>query len=822
MLKFLLLILSFMLCLPVYAEDSSLDKKRVAILKFSGVNIPSQVLESTTESAREGALDMLPPDKFMLMTKENTQQILTDMGLDMSCIQSSCEVETLRSIQAHYGVTGNIRKIDQKYELTISLFASQDATLLGLKKEEYDSIRELKQAAKQNTKLLVANIPEAGLSGSISIASATVRKSQIYKGEDIVNTPTGKYGFLVITSEPKGAAIFVNGESIGQTPLQKDFPEGEYVVFADMGAIYHPATAKIKITDGDTNTLNLQLKPSYGHLMVYSTPSGAKVYVSGEYVGDTPYENKRLPSDVYNIQLKKDKYYDHQEQIIIEDEKTTTIENILIRAASDLDISSTPSGADIWLNGRPTGEITPYIFTDKLPGSYDIRLIKDKHKPSDSTAILDIGKNVQHHATLDPNFGNLQLETNPSGAKIILNGVETGKTTPALLNELNAGINIIELQKEGYGIEKERIKIPDDGSTITHKKELSAKLGTVMLTSTNHTGEPCLGGEIYINEEKIEGTTPRKLSLVAAKQAIVVRCDGMKGSQTIDVKHNETIKINIALEKRKDVPLEKQGTILLTSTSPSGKPCEGGDIYIDGEKIAEKTPQTLRLRAENQTIMVKCNDMKGSQSILVKPNQLIKLDISLKQARDPNAKMGTVILNSRTFDGQACKGGQIYINGEKIAEKTPYSLPLVAEEQTIMVKCGERKGTKKVQVIHNQTTTVDITVLSIYDVFYEEKRLKRSYQIDGALVAIAGLSLYRMMSSNRAAAEAMSTANSSSTPDWKRKDYEEIVQTSEAAAQTSLLVASVTTGVLVVHYLRKTRAQKQRLEKIEKVQEGTN
>ena len=821
MVSFLFLFLSLLICLPAAAEEPS-GKKRVAVLNFSGVNIPSQVIESTTESAREGALDMLPPDKFQLMTKENTQQILTDMGLDMSCIQSSCEVETLRSIQAHYGVTGNIRQLEQKYELTISLFASQDATLLGIKKGEYDNLRELKQAAKQNTKLLVANIPEAGLGSSISIASATVRKAEIYRGEDIVNTPTGKYGFLVITSEPKGAAIFVNGESIGQTPLQKDFPEGDYVVVADMGAIYHPATAKIKITDGDTNTLNLQLKPSHGSIVVRSTPSGAKVYISGEYVGDTPYENNRLPSDIYNIQVRKDKHFDHQERIIIEDEKTTTIDSVLTRSVSDIEISSTPSGADIWLNGSPTGEITPYTFRNKPPGQYDIRLVKEKHKPADSVTTLEAGKDAQHHSVLDPNFGGLQIVTNPPGVRIILNGQDSGRTTPTTFEALNAGINVLELQKEGYGTEKERITIPDDGSTLTVTRELAAKLGAVMLTSTTPKGEPCLGGEIYINGEKIEETTPRKLSLVAAEQEIIVRCDGMKGSQKVAVKHNETIKINILVQKRKDAVIEKQGTVLLTSTSTTGTPCKGGEIYIDGEKIAKTTPSTLYLAAENQTIMVKCNGMKGAQSLLVKANQVRKLDIKLKTMRDPNAKMGKVALTSATFDGQPCKDGEIYIDGEKIDETTPNTLSLVAEEQEIMVKCSERKGRKLVKVKSDQTINVDITVLSIYDVFAEEKRLKKYYRADAGLIAIIGVSLFRTMNNNQAAEEALLSYNAADTPEWEKNEYNQLAESAQAAARMSMVAASVATGVLAVHYLRKTRAQQRRLKEIRQAQEGVN
>ena len=380
--KFIFILLSLLFCFNAQAEE----KQLVAVLEFDGVDISPQVLRSTTEAVREGALDMLPPDKFRLMTKASTLAILSDMGIDASCIEGNCHVETFRNIQANYGVTGTIQMIDGEFELVLQLYETTSASLLDVKRESFGSTRLLQEGAKHNAKLLIANIPGAGLGSTISLADVAIRQTEIYKGEDIINTPTDKSGFLVITSEPEGATIQINGKPYGSAPVHHSVPEGKYVVVADMGAIYHPATSKIiEVKDGQTINVPLKLKPSYGHLFIESKPDTAKVYISGEYVGDTPYENKRQPSGIYNLQIKKAKHFDYQDRIVVEDEKKVHINPTLDHSLSELFINSTPSKADIWLNGTPTGETTPYTFKDKPPGQYQVRLVKKKYKSHDNT-----------------------------------------------------------------------------------------------------------------------------------------------------------------------------------------------------------------------------------------------------------------------------------------------------------------------------------------------------------------------------------------------------------------------------------------------------
>jgi len=350
--QFALIVLFFLLYLiwgfPVTAEV----KKRVVVLQFIG-DAPEQALRSITDSAREGALDMLPPSKFTLMTQESTQVILEDMGIDIGCVEGQCEVDTLRNIQADYGVTGTVNQVAGQYELVMRLYESDSAALLASETKRYDQISEMLNDSKRTAKILIASgVPSAGLESGFTVSAVTIRKSEVYRGQNIVNKPSERKGYLYITSQPTGAEVFVNGESFGSAPLQKSVSEGEYVVVADMGAMYHQATSdRIKVFDGQTVNIPLILKPSFGKITVDSKPSGGKVYISGEQVGYTPYENSHQPSDIYNLQIQMDKYFTHQERIVVEDESDVKVFVNLERSLGELKISSKPAGASIWLRG---------------------------------------------------------------------------------------------------------------------------------------------------------------------------------------------------------------------------------------------------------------------------------------------------------------------------------------------------------------------------------------------------------------------------------------------------------------------------------------
>ena len=93
----------------VMVSDALAEVKRLAVLEFRSGAIDSAYLLNLSDQSRRAAVEILSDEEYLIMTRENMMLILTDMGKDASCMDSSCEVEIGRSVGADVnGVLGGI------------------------------------------------------------------------------------------------------------------------------------------------------------------------------------------------------------------------------------------------------------------------------------------------------------------------------------------------------------------------------------------------------------------------------------------------------------------------------------------------------------------------------------------------------------------------------------------------------------------------------------------------------------------------------------------------------------------------------------------
>ena len=107
---------------------------RVAVLEFRN-------LADLSERQRDYLVDvvvrgtvrkMLPPDRYLLMNKENMITLLADQGIHLEEVcEGACEVEVGRKIGAHYIVTGSIWRMGKPLEVTVKLHDTRSGNLLA-------------------------------------------------------------------------------------------------------------------------------------------------------------------------------------------------------------------------------------------------------------------------------------------------------------------------------------------------------------------------------------------------------------------------------------------------------------------------------------------------------------------------------------------------------------------------------------------------------------------------------------------------------------------------------------------------------------------
>jgi TolB-like protein len=141
---------------PVFPSPVAVQTrgKRMAVLEFQGKNMDEDILMTFSDTVRGGALQGLDPHGVVVMTRENMQVLLRDMG-KKECGEGDCEVETARNIGADYVISGKVVRIEQIYAVTLKLHETQGGSLLGTDAVEGTSQIDLLRSLREHSRQLV-------------------------------------------------------------------------------------------------------------------------------------------------------------------------------------------------------------------------------------------------------------------------------------------------------------------------------------------------------------------------------------------------------------------------------------------------------------------------------------------------------------------------------------------------------------------------------------------------------------------------------------------------------------------------------------------
>ena len=117
-------------CMTLFSTSAA-AAQLLAVLELSG-DLPAKQRQALTDAIRQAAMDAAASSGIKVMTQENMETLLTDMGIDASCVtEGACEVDTLRNLQANYGVTGKVTDFEGTYVVTLQLYDTRSGTMMG-------------------------------------------------------------------------------------------------------------------------------------------------------------------------------------------------------------------------------------------------------------------------------------------------------------------------------------------------------------------------------------------------------------------------------------------------------------------------------------------------------------------------------------------------------------------------------------------------------------------------------------------------------------------------------------------------------------------
>jgi len=288
------------------------------------------------------------------------------------------------------------------------------------------------------------------------------------------NNATSQLAYLSISSEPRGAEVYIDGVKVGITPLNKfsTKPGTHTIKLAKEGYLESDATIDIKEKESKTLSYTLKEKTSTTTaekdipVSISSNPAGAKVYIDGKEIGTTPIANYSMKAGTYTLKLIKDGYKEFSQNLTLNSSDTSKTVNIPLEKSSTtststsssttttpktgtLSVNSNPTGAKVYINNIYSG-ITPLTLTLNT-GTYTVKITKNGYL--DYSETVNIRKN-ERYSINQPliklgKTATVNISTNPTYATVYIDGVKVG-LSPLFFYKIEPGYHEIRVTKEGY------------------------------------------------------------------------------------------------------------------------------------------------------------------------------------------------------------------------------------------------------------------------------------------------------------------------------------------------------------------------------------
>lgn len=275
---------------------------------------------------------------------------------------------------------------------------------------------------------------------------------------EIVLSPSS--GGIEVVSEPEGADFRLlkkleNEEiklvEVGKTPARiEKLDPGRYEVLMAVEG-WPEYSEQIEVQNNRSTSVSAVF--AKGGFNITSDPIGAGVWVSDEseelrQVGVTPLSLTDLPVGKHRFELRYQDWPPISRTVEVTGGETRDLEfsweRMMVRFQSD------PAGAEVYLNDQRVGngrEVTP--FSAELPeGEYRFTAVHDQLLPVAETTVVEANAGSAE-VDFQFDYGSVSLESEPSGAAVVSNGMPLGRT-PLTLPVVPPGTHTYEFNRDQY------------------------------------------------------------------------------------------------------------------------------------------------------------------------------------------------------------------------------------------------------------------------------------------------------------------------------------------------------------------------------------
>ncbi|MFT5580205.1 MAG: sulfatase activating formylglycine-generating enzyme [Paraglaciecola psychrophila] len=301
---------------------------------------------------------------------------------------------------------------------------------------------------------------------------------------------------------------------------------GEYTLLAKAPG-YADKLQLLAVDRGDSQQFSVQLQPLPGHINIESNVSQLQVSIDGaELDVSLPGLLNDIAQGNYQLTFSSARHFSKIVDVTVEGfDKIQSLRVVMQPAWGELMINSEPAGAQVRVDGNEMG-LTPLNVQILQTGS-ELQLSKAGYNRWSKIVTVKAGeKEVYPEIKLDAGDATVTLTSEPSAAKVTVNGLFVGQTPLEIA--LAPGIkHQLKLFSEGYQVLNKTVQLKAE-QRQSYRWPLQPQLGAVQLRVRP------VGAQVRVNG-KLLGSGDRSLNLIARKHLIEVSSDGFVSQQQFTV-----------------------------------------------------------------------------------------------------------------------------------------------------------------------------------------------------------------------------------------------------------------------------------------------
>lgn len=313
--------------------------------------------------------------------------------------------------------------------------------------------------------------------------------------------------------------------------------------------------------------------PAYGTIVVLTTPDNAVVTLDGTTERYSPATFSSVTAGSHTIQVITGNYQPYITTVWVDNGMTSTVNAVLVPvnpqpSTGSVSVSSIPSGADIYVDGRYTA-YTPATIPGLAPGTHTIRLQKAGYDEFLTTIRIVAGQTIPLSvpmASLPPTVGSIEVTSVPAGATIYLDGTYMGQTQPNDyfdITSLVQGTHTVTLRLADYQDYTHTVFVTD-GKVVTITAPMTPVVPGPVADTTGQIAVVSVppGANLYL-DNTFRGITPVTLNdIQQGSHIITLSQPGYADAvRTISVTGGQVTPVSMSLAEATPTPVRK---------SPSG------------------------------------------------------------------------------------------------------------------------------------------------------------------------------------------------------------------------------------------------------------